>query len=128
MIAVLGLLAALMAAGCAHADRAMLVSESGLTAAEARWDAEYHRRLDVCAAKCEPMTPCAEQCFGPTYDADAKVNVVIGSVVTMLRVYWTARAAGEQPDWLETARAVAKALDALPPEAREYFDRVRGVR
>ena len=78
--------------GCAN--RAVLYTEQGLVGVERVWDGEYHHRLEVCKAQHAPRTPGAEQCFGPTYDLDMKIGIAVRLSVAVLRIYWTARAAG----------------------------------
>lgn len=110
---------------CANA--AMLYTEQGLEAADAVWDQHFYATLDECSSKHAAGTDGARACFGPTFEADRKVEHVVTSVVTLLRTYWIARAAGADPDWRETARRVAELVASLPPEARGVFDRVKGL-
>lgn len=123
------LLIVILIAGCANAlaDRGVVFTEQGLTAAEGFWDQRYYAVLEACSEEHEPRTPEAEACFGPTYDADQKVGAAVLAAVTTLRLYWAARAAGQNPDWGATAAAVAKILRDLPPDARQYFERIKGI-
>lgn len=114
--------------GCAAMDRASVYTEGGVEAAEKGWDRHFHERADECESKFEPKTPAMEGCFGDTYDADAAVERGVRSIVALLRVYWTARAAGESPDWGATLSQVVKIIDDLPPEAKAFFDKVRGIK
>lgn len=115
--------------GCATArrDRLAVFTEQGLTAAEERWHTNYWRRLEDCRSRFEARTPEAEACFGPTYDRDAQVGVFVRASVALLRAYWVARAAGESPDWRLVMTQIAELAADLPPEAREYFERVQGL-
>lgn len=113
--------------GCAHLDRATIYTENGLELAEQEWDHAYRDRSAFCQSMHTPASPGMEECFGDWFDADAKVEDALRSAIAALRAYWLARAAGEKPDWAETARQVMEAFDALPPEAAEYFERVRGL-
>ena len=127
---VLILCAVLSMTGCrgAIADRGTVFTEEGIRAAAGQWDVQYYRKLEECkAAGHLPMTRGAEECFGPTFDADAKVSQAVTMAVLALRTYWTARAAGESPDWKRTLAEVLEILRALPPEAKQYFDRVKGI-
>jgi len=99
-----------------------------MEAAELRWDAHYRARLDSCARRFAPRTPEAAACFGPTYRADEAVAAVVHGVVALLRAYWTARAADEPADWIAVARQVQVLLAGLPPEARDFFRKVEGLR
>ena len=119
LLCVLAFVLVFLVAGCAN--RAALYTEQGLVAAERVWAAEYSRRLEACEAKHEPLTPGAEQCFGPTYDLDAEISVGVRAAVVALRTYWTARAGGGNPSWREAMDRVRAILDALPPEVREQF-------
>ena len=83
--------------------------------------------LEYCKSLHDDGTPGARDCFGETYAANKRAETAIGLAVGLLRTYWTARAAGEDPDWGETAAAVAKILGDLPPDVRQYFERVQGV-
>ena len=115
--------------GCAHSDRAMLVTEEGLRAAETAWDGHFNEKADECEAAHKPETPEMEECFGATYDADLAVDIAIRSAVALLRSYWTARAQGETPDreLREILEQVQQILNGLPPEALMYFRRVTGL-
>lgn len=112
--------------GCAN--RAAIYTETGIRAAEKSWDGAYRERADQCEHLHEPRTPAMEECFGDYFDADAKVGTALESVVAILRGYWVARAAGEKPDWKEVIRQVQEIMDELPPEAKEYFERVKGLK
>lgn len=122
-------LAFILIIGCTTAlrDRGAIYTEEGLRAAAMEWDAHYDRKLAECASKYEPESEGAERCFGPTYDADADVAASVYTAVMVLRTYWAARAAGKSPDFKSVALEVAKILAGLPPEVRQYFDRVKGV-
>lgn len=113
--------------GCAHVDRATIYTENGLELAEQEWDHAYRQRAAYCSSRYVPETPQMEECFGEWFDADGKVEDALRIAVAALRGYWVARAAGEKPDWAEVARQVKEAFDALPPEALEYFNRVKGL-
>lgn len=118
-------------ASCSAAlrDRAVVWTEQGLAAAELQWDEAFHERLRYCRNTHPPKTPAAEQCFGPWYDADEHVDTAVRSAVAVLRTYWTARAAGErEPGWTETQLRVAQIVGDLPPQARQYFERIKGIR
>lgn len=117
--------------GCSVAlrDRGVVYTELGLTAAAEQWDDAYHERLKHCKASFEPETPEAETCFGEWFDADAKVDTALRSAIALLRTYWTARAAGESdPGWRETSTRVAALIRDLPPVARQYFERIKGIK
>lgn len=112
--------------GCASA--AAIYTEQGLEAAEARWHGEFVAKLHACEAKHAAGTDSARACFGPMLAADTAVGIAVEAAVAALREYWAARAAGERPDWREVAIRVGGSIAALPPEAAEVFQRVRGVR
>ena len=117
--------------GCSVAlrDRATVYTERGITAAAEAYHEAYHEKLADCSMRFAPRTPGAEQCFGAWYDADANVDVAVRSAVALLRTYWTARAAGKSdPGWRETQTRVAALIRDLPPVARQYFERVEGIR
>lgn len=114
------------AAGCAN--QAAIYTEGGLRAGAGAWDAVYKAKATECESKFEPATPPMEECFGAHFDADAKVGKAIESAVAVLRLYWTARAAGEKPDVKLLAQQLAEIVEDLPPEAKQYFDRVRGLK
>lgn len=115
--------------GCAHlpGDRAMLYTEAGLQAAEARWDQHFYEVLEHCKGLHDPGTLGAIECFGPTYETNEKIETAVRAAVGLLRAYWTARAAGEDPSWDGTSARVAAILGDLPPDVRQYFERVQGV-
>lgn len=118
----------LLTMGCAHsANKAVVYTEEGLRAAETTWDGYYRFEAERCESRYEPKTPEMEECFGSTYDADAKVAEAVQSAVALLRTYWLARATGKDPDFAELMREVQKIVDDLPPEAGQYFARVKGV-
>jgi hypothetical protein len=121
------LLALTLFSGCARADRALVYSEEGLRAAELTWDEYYNDKAAACEAEFRPQTPEMEACFGATYDADGKVATAVQSAVLTLRAYWTARAAGQKPDWAAVVRHVVALVEGLPPEARTFFSRVKGL-
>lgn len=121
------LLALAFVGGCAGSDKATVYTEDGLRAAEGGWDAYYRAEASRCEKLHEPQTPEMEACFGATYDADAKVAKAVESAVGLLRAYWVARAAGEKPDIASVLRQVQELVQDLPPEAKKYFDRVRGL-
>jgi hypothetical protein len=121
------LLACCVLFGCAAADKALVYTENGLRAGEQSWDGHYRSEATRCEKLHEPETPDMETCFGDTYDADAKVETAIKSAVALLRAYWTARAAGQSPDWGAVAQQVKAILDDLPPEAVAYFAKVSGL-
>lgn len=106
----------------------MVYTEFGLLEAEKTWDAFYHEKAEECGSKHEPETPEMETCFGGVYDADAKVAEAVQVAVALLRGYWTARAAGEDPDWSKVATRVQALIEDLPPQARGYFERIEGLR
>lgn len=117
--------------GCSAAlrDRGTVYTELGLTAAADAYHEAYHAKLDECERLFAPMTPGAEACFGAWYDADAQVDFAVRSAVALLRTYWTARAAGkDDPGWAETQARIAALVRDLPPVARQYFERVQGVK
>lgn len=117
----------LFCSACAASNKIAVYTENGLTAGEQIWDVHYRSEAARCEKLHEPKTSGMEQCFGDTYDADAKVATAIQSAVALLRTYWTARAAGEKPDWAETLKQVQAIIDGLPPEAVGYFKRVAGL-
>jgi len=47
--------------------------------------------------------------------------------VALLRAYWRRRAAGEKPDLSQVLLEIQAIFDDLPPEAKQFFDRVRGI-
>jgi hypothetical protein len=112
---------------CAAANKVAVYTENGLRAGEQAWDGHYRTKAEHCEKLHEPETPEMEECFGKTYDANEKVGTAIQSAVALLRAYWTARAAGDQPDWGKVIEEVQKIIDDLPPEAKAYFDKVRGL-
>lgn len=112
--------------GCANA--AAVYTEGGLRAGAGAWDAVYKAKATECESKHEPATPEMEGCFGAYFDADAKVGTAIEAAVAVLRTYWVARAAGEKPDVKKLAQQLADIIEDLPPEAKEYFDRVKGLK
>lgn len=121
----------LAATGCTtlQRDKATVYTEEGLRAAETAWDADYHARADECDSKHEPETPAMEACFGEWYDADEVVADVVQVSVAALRVYWTARASGEKDvSFTETMGQIVTAVEGLPPIAKKYFERVKGMK
>lgn len=112
---------------CAVSDKASVYTEEGLRAAEQGWDGYYNAEADRCESLHEPETSGMEKCLGSTYDADAAVAMVVKSAVVLLRGYWVARAAGENPDIAEILSQIQGLIDDLPPEAKKYFDRVKGI-
>jgi hypothetical protein len=121
------LLASCVLSGCAAADKALVYTENGLRAGEQSWDGHYRSEAARCEKLHEPETPDMEVCFGDTYDADAKVAKAVESAVALLRGYWTARAAGQEPDWSAVAQQVQAILADLPPEATAFFAKVSGL-
>lgn len=115
--------------GCsALAGKATIYTEQGVRLAAEQWDVAYYDQLNFCQEKFPVKgSPEAEKCFGAYFDADGKVATAVRSIVALLRTYWLARSKGMSPDWAETAKQVLAILDDLPPEAREYFDRVEGI-
>lgn len=113
--------------GCAAADKALVYTENGLRAGEQSWDGHYRSEAARCEKLHETETPEMETCFGDTYDADGKVETAVKSAVALLRAYWTARAAGQNPDWAAVAQQIKAILDDLPPEAVAYFAKVSGL-
>lgn len=118
---------AVAAPACAASDKATVYTEEGLRAAEQGWDGHYNAEADRCEKLHEPETPAMEKCFGHTYDVDAVVATAVKSAVALLRGYWTARAAGKSPDLAKVLAEIQVLVDDLPPEAKKYFDRVRGL-
>ena len=112
--------------GCANA--AAVYTEGGLRAGAGAWDTAYRTKAVDCESKHEAATPAMEGCFGAYFDADAKVGTAIETAVAILRTYWVARAAGEKPDVKRLAADLATIIEDLPPEAREFFDRVKGLK
>lgn len=109
-------------AACAHfSDRAAIYTEGSIRAAEEKWHEYYNATADDCEAEHEPKTQEMEECFGDTYDANAKVEVAIRSVVAMLRAYWTARSQGSNPDFGSLQVEIDRIFQDLPPEARDVF-------
>ena len=114
--------------GCAgRADKTLVYTEEGIRAAEQAWDSYYRAKADDCRSKFKPKTPEMERCFGKTYEADLAVAKALRSVVALLRGYWVARAQGEDPDWFEVVQEVDRIVRDLPPEARQFFEKVRGI-
>jgi len=120
-------LASCVLLGCAAADKALIYTENGIVAGEKAWDTAYRAQADDCESKFEPATPAMEDCFGDFFDANAKVATAVKAAVAVLRTYWTARAAGETPDWPTVVKEVGKIIEDLPPEAAEYFKKVKGI-
>ena len=127
MLRRLPLLVVLLVGACAASDKALVYTEEGLRAAEQGWDGHYDSEADRCEKLHDPQTPEMETCFGDTYDADAAVAKVVQSAVALLRGYWVARAAGETPDFASVVAQVQALVDDLPPEAKKYFERVKGI-
>jgi hypothetical protein len=119
----------LLGTGCAGwvKDRGMLVTEEGLTVAEAAWNAAYYERLSFCKERYAAGTPEANACFGEWYDADEQVHVFVQGAVQIMREYWTLRAAGQKPDFALALSRANALLAKLPPKASPYFQRVLGV-
>jgi hypothetical protein len=113
-----------VASGCANT--AAVYTEEGLRAGAGAWDAAYKAKATECESKHEAATPEMEGCFGAYFDADAKVGTAIEAAVVILQTYWVARAAGEKPDVKKLAADLAIIIENLPPEVRQYFDRVKG--
>lgn len=116
-----------LSTGCAASNKAMIYTEEGLRGAEQGWDAHYNAEADRCEKLHEPKTPEMEACFGQTYDADAAVAIAVQSSVALLRAYWRRRAAGEKPDLAQVLREIQAIVNDLPPQAKQYFDRVKGI-
>lgn len=127
--AVVLMTALVLMTGCAGLirDRAMLVTEEGITAADNAWGDHYNAKLAECKALHDPGTPGALECFGPTHAADAVVSAVVVGSIEILREYWRARAAGVKPDYTTALKRVALLMAKLPAEAIPYFARVRGA-
>lgn len=121
------LLASSLLFACAAADKALVYTENGIVAGEKAWDGAYRAKADECESKFEPATPAMEDCFGAFFDANAKVATGVKAAVAVLRTYWTARAAGKTPDWPAVVEEVGKIIEDLPPEAAEYFQKVKGI-
>lgn len=113
--------------GVQTADRVTIVTELGLEAAEEQYHAAYMQKLEQCKADAPAETEAAEKCFGEWAKVDEEVRVAVYAAVGILRTYWTARAHGEEPDWVETMSNVKAILDDLPPIAKRYFERIEGV-
>jgi len=120
-------LALLLSCGAHAQNKAVVYTEGGLAAAEKSWDTYYHDTADACESRYEPKTPEMETCFGAVYDIDAKVETAVRSIVALLRAYWTARAAEEEVDLPKLLGQIQAVIDDLPPEAKTYFDRVKGL-
>lgn len=116
-----------MCMACAASNKAMIYTEEGLRGAEQGWDAAYNAEADRCEALHEPKTPEMEACFGATYDANAAVGVAVQSAVAILQAYWRRRAAGEKPDLKQALLEIQAIFNSLPPQAKQYFDRVKGI-
>lgn len=125
--AFLTLFFALFVSGCAT-GRAAVYTETGLRAAEGQWDNYYNEKLSYCQRNHQAGSPGAEQCFGKTYDTNKKVNTAVRGSVFILRTYWLARAAGEKPDLERVVRDIKALVDGLPPEAKDIFSRVKGIK
>lgn len=108
-----------------QAHTVALQAETGLRAAEKVWHTRYLAQADLCAAIADPRSAEMEACFGTYFDTNAKVETAVRSAVSILRAYWAARAAGDNPDAMKAARDIAAILDSLPDEAREVFDRIK---
>lgn len=117
----------LLASACAGSDKKSIYTEEGLRAAEQGWDGYYNTEADRCESLHEPKTPQMEACLGATYDADAVVAKVVQAAVAILRGYWIARAQGEDPDFAAVFKQIQALIDDLPPEAKTYFHRVKGI-
>lgn len=120
-----GVVFLLCLASCANS--AAVYTEHGLDAADAVWDAYYRDRLAYCQQRHAAGTDGAVACFGPTADADEKVGIAMETAVGLLRGYWIARAAGDQPSFARIALQVNGLIADLPPEARKIFERVKGI-
>lgn len=126
IVLLFGLAPAVLLGACAN--QAAVYTEDGLRAAAGTWDAAYKAKAADCESKHEPATPEMEGCFGAYFDADAKVGTALEAAVAILRTYWVARAAGEKPDIKALTKQLADIIEDLPPEAKEFFERVRGLR
>lgn len=115
--------------GCAgRLDPAAVYTEGGIEAAGQEWVRDYNAKADECERLHAPESPEMEECFGAWYDAHVKALEAVKYTRAVLIGYWTARAAGEKPDLLAVLRDIQAAFDALPPEAKAYFDRVKGIK
>lgn len=128
VIAALLLAIAFLASGCAGLkDETMFRVEQGITAGESGWNAAYDLKLDRCAAQYPPASPEAHDCFGPTFEADAYVSRVIVVAGKLIADYWRRRRDGESPDIAAMLAAISTAVAELPPEAKQYFSKIRGL-
>lgn len=117
----------LLLSGCAFADRSAIYTEQGLEAAAEVWHIRFMDILARCQLAHDAGTPGAQQCFGPTAEADDKVRLALESSVALLRSYWRARAVGKEPDLREVVSQISALLKDLPPEARQILDKVQGL-
>ena len=97
--------------------RTAVHTENGLRVGNEAWGEHYDEVLKECQAVAEPESPEAEECFGPTFDKDKKVGVIIKSSVAVLRAFWVAYAAGQKPKELRGILAeLPKIVNDLPDE------------
>lgn len=77
--------------------RTAVYTENGLRVGNEVWDEHYNEKLEECKEVAEPETPEAEKCFGKTFDQNKKIGIALESSVAVLRTFWAAYAAGQDP-------------------------------
>lgn len=97
--------------------RTAVHTENGLRVGNEAWDESYNEKLDECKETTEAETPEAEECFGPTFDQNKKVGIAIKASVGVLRAFWVAYAAGQDPKELRGVLAELPGIvNDLPDE------------
>jgi len=103
--------------------RTAVHTENGLRVGNEVWDEHYNEKLDECKKTTEAETPEAEECFGPTFDQNKKGGIAIKLSVGVLRAFWAAYAAGQDPKELRGVLAELPGIVNDLPD--EFFNGIK---
>ena len=108
--------------GCSASNKAMVYTENGLNAGAELWDAHYSAVIEGCRAKQLETEEERRGCAGKAIETDEQIGHALETAVAMLRMYWTAKAAGKDPDYMQLMKDIHEILKDLPDE---YFGAIK---
>ncbi len=104
---------------CAVMNKSAVYAEKSMISGYTAWDQHVDNVIAACRDKNLITQHARTQCMGKVPHQHAEIQKAVQTAVAVLRVYWTAVAAGKDPKDLAGILAqLPGILEALPPE---YF-------
>ncbi len=104
---------------CATLNKSAVYTEKSLISGYTAWDTHVDQVIDKCRKQAHETMEARVNCVGKIPHQHAEIQKAVKTAVAVLRLYWTAVAAGDDPkDLAKILAQLPGILDALPPS---YF-------